>query len=459
MLRGMRPFALPLLNRLQLRMRQVVEEANLGAATQDLSSRLERIEAHLRGDSASLLAHFRELIVTLAPVGQLETRVRSLQIALDGLRLDQASANQAVQAGLGEARDREMRSREALDRLALDREMLGKQLGEVEARMAALVEARADGLTNFVGERTDGLHLASEGLAGVVRERAEMLRAATDGLTGFVGGRTEILLQRIAIPLGDAMLMRVPEGYLLVPSEDVALLTAMIESGGRLEPGTVAVIQGLLRKGDVMLDVGANVGLTVLPAARRVGPSGRVIAVEPGSRVAGLLRRSLAVNGMEGWVTLHACAAGEAPGRAALNIGAVSGHSSLLALPGADRTEEVEVRPLDELVEPGTSVRLVKIDVEGYEPEAWRGMRRIVAENPALAVLAEFGPEHLRRAGITPEAWLRAFTGTGATAYEVDEVTGALRPLRPLRELAALHTANLLFLRERPDAYPELRFA
>ena len=405
MLRGVRPFALPLLNRLQLRMRQVVEDSGLVPGIQDLSDRLERVEAHLRLDAPG-----RELMQRQAEMMQLQAetqlQLRALQLGLDALRLDGA---EAVRAAAGR-----------------------------EERLGATIAERQERGEQALGER---------------------IRLAAEGVAGLVGSRTDMLLGRVAIPLGEDVLVRTPEGYLLVPAEDVALLTAVHESGGRLEPGTVAVIGALLREGDTALDVGANLGLTVLPAARAVGASGRVIAVEPGSRVAGLLRRSLALNGLEGWVTLHRCAAGEAAGTAALNLGAVSGHSSLLGLPGADRTEEVEVRPLDELVAPGTDVRLVKIDVEGYEDRAWRGMGRIAAENPGLALLLEFGPEHLRRAGVSPAEWMALFTGAGFRPFEVDEGTGTVRPARTVAELSAVTTANLLMLRRPPAEYPGLRLA
>ena len=285
------------------------------------------------------------------------------------------------------------------------------------------------------------------------------LQSRTDTLYGLVRDRTEPLLARMAVPVGDALLMRLPEGFLLVPAEDALLVLHMYDSGGRLEPGTVAVIQALLREGDTVLDVGANVGLIALPAARYVGPTGRVIAVEPVRRLAGLLRRSLALNGLEGTVTLHHCAAGEVPGTAELHVGAVYGHSSLLALPDSTGSETVEVRTMDDLVPPGTRIRLAKIDVEGFEPEVWRGMGRILSENPDMAALVEFGPEHLRRAGIGAEGWMAAFTGAGFTAYEVDEVTGAVRPARPLPALAAVSSINLLMLRQPVEAYPALRLA
>jgi FkbM family methyltransferase len=446
MLRGLRPLALPLLNRLQLRMRQVVEDSDLGTATQDLSQRLERVEAHLRGDSAAIGAHLRELRLgmdalvrdqaalsgrvaeTLSPI---QTQLRSLQLALDALRLDQAATSRMLE--------------EHIDRRAA--EMLHSQ------RLAS--QSLLDGQALASQSLLDRQELISQSLGDL----GEQLRAAANNVSGFVGQRTDMLLQRVAIPLGEDVLVRIPEGYLLAPAEDATLVVAVYESGGRLEPGSVAVMEALLQEGDIALDVGANIGLTLVPMARRVGPKGRVIAVEPSSRNAGLLRRSLAVNGVEGWVSLHERAAGEAPGHGMLNVGAASGLASLLKLPGAERTETVEVSPLDGLVAPGTPIRLVKIDVEGWELGVWRGMSRIAAENPNLALLVEFGPDHLQRAGITPEVWLGTFSEAGFTLYEVDEAIGPLRPARPPSELAKVFSINLLMLRQPPSAYPELSFA
>jgi FkbM family methyltransferase len=271
--------------------------------------------------------------------------------------------------------------------------------------------------------------------------------------------RTNLLLQRVAIPLGNDVLVRTPEGFLLTPAEDVALLAALHEGGGRLEAGTVSVMQALLQEGDLVVDVGANIGMTVLAAALRVGPTGHVTAFEPASRVSGLLRRSLALNGLSERVTLHACAAGEATGSARLHLTAITGHSSLLDLPNAAGTEDVEVRTVDDLVGPGRPIRLAKLDAEGFELQVWRGMRRVVEESPELAVLVEFGPTHLRRAGISVEAWLAEFLSPGFTAYEIDEATGQLRLLRPMTELNAVYSLNLLLLRQPPASFPQLSFA
>ncbi|MCR0985249.1 FkbM family methyltransferase [Roseomonas populi] len=408
-LRGLRPLALPFLHRIQLRVRQAAESAAqvLLGRLDDLSARVERVEAHLRSEAAA----------SERATDRLTLRIQALQLGIDALRLEQGTRQEAITRAVTATEER-----------------LEKEITAVEGRLAELTSDRAAAIQALVQGRTDIIH-------------------------GFVRERTEPLLARAALPVGDALLMRLPEGFLLIPAEDASLIVAIYESGGRLEPGTVAVIQAVLREGDTVLDVGANVGLTVLPAARRVGPAGRVIAVEPTARLAELLRRSLVTNGLDGIVALHRCAAGAAPGTAELNIGVTSGHSSLLALPGSERSETVEVRTLDDLVPPGTRIHLAKIDVEGFEPDVWRGMRRILAENPGMAVLVEFGPEHLRRAGIQPGDWMAMFTGAGFTPYEVDEATGAVRPARPLPALAAVQSANLLMLRQPVEVYPALRVA
>ena len=96
------------------------------------------------------------------------------------------------------------------------------------------------------------------------------------------------------------------------------------------------MIAALVGEGDFVIDIGADIGLVTIPAARAVGSMGQVIArIEPASHVVDLLCRTLALNGVSDRVTVHPCAAGEAVGATTLNLGATSGHSSLLPLADA----------------------------------------------------------------------------------------------------------------------------
>jgi FkbM family methyltransferase len=352
------------------------------------------------------------------------TRIEVLQIGVDALRLDQRESHGAVLQNIN------------------DQKTLAEAIRTDQAeglKLLAMLMSRAD---------------CSAILLETIRtDQAEGLK-----LLAMLMSRADYLLQRATIPLGSDILVRTPEGFLLLPSEDPTTVSAVWESGGRLEPGTIKVLTAVLREGDYVIDVGANIGLTVLPASRKVGPEGRVIAIEPASRAGSLLLKTLALNFVSERVLFYPYAAGETQGNARLNIGHIIGHSSLLPLQGSENTEEVEVRSVDSLVPHGQAIRLAKLDAEGFEPQVWRGMRRIITENPGLIVVVEFGPEHLLRAGISVGDWLAEFQAPDFTAYEVDEMTGHVRPLRPMVELTLVSSLNLLLLRQPPTAFPELHF-
>lgn len=133
-----------------------------------------------------------------------------------------------------------------------------------------------------------------------------------------------------------------------------------------------AAIAPFLPEGGVFVDVGANVGLYSLWAARRVGVAGMVIAVEPHPQIGSRLAFNVAANGL-GNVRIVAAGIGEAAGIARLHssAGGNVGQSSLLedvAFRPAGAFE-VPVRPLLEVVgEAGlTRIDVLKVDVEGYE--------------------------------------------------------------------------------------------
>jgi len=64
----------------------------------------------------------------------------------------------------------------------------------------------------------------------------------------------------------------------------------------QVDPALLRLAAETVRRGDTVWDIGANVGLFSFAAAVAAGPSGRVLAVEPDTVLAGLLRRSAAVN-------------------------------------------------------------------------------------------------------------------------------------------------------------------
>jgi FkbM family methyltransferase len=134
-----------------------------------------------------------------------------------------------------------------------------------------------------------------------------------------------------------------------------------------------------VEKGDVVVDVGAHVGMFTVKALREVGEEGLVIAIEPEERNFELLKRN--TRGYKN-VKLVKKAVGDKTGRAILYISELSGEHSIKRSSRAMKSIDVEVDTLDNMLSSlGVSkVDFLKIDVEGAELEVLRGASGYLSE-------------------------------------------------------------------------------
>lgn len=137
----------------------------------------------------------------------------------------------------------------------------------------------------------------------------------------------------------------------------------------------------------VVCDVGAHVGTFALKCARSPRVS-RVLAFEPEPENLGLLRANVVANRLSK-VQVFPYALGSEPGRRRFYLSkSGTGHHSLAGARNGP-SFEVDVRPLDEVIEEIESpeIGFVKVDVEGFELEVLRGASRTLArDHPALAI-------------------------------------------------------------------------
>lgn len=83
---------------------------------------------------------------------------------------------------------------------------------------------------------------------------------------------------------------------------------------GQYDRGAAAKLVDLVKPGDEVWNVGANIGVYVLQLCRLVGPTGHVVAFEPNQEAATLLRRNVSLNGFDARVTVVTAAVGEKTG-------------------------------------------------------------------------------------------------------------------------------------------------
>jgi FkbM family methyltransferase len=194
--------------------------------------------------------------------------------------------------------------------------------------------------------------------ASIVANVAERIGALSDRTEGLHKLSLE-LQNRIRPPLvraGQGVMVTEVDGFILGIPEDEWRLAAYYAFRGVPEPGPVALFKKLVRRGLTVVDVGANIGIYSLHAARIVGGEGRVHSFEPVPKIHQILRDNMQVNGFleTGTVEFHQMALGDWAGRSEFAVFPGNwGHSTLF--PGdreADRIA-VEVRSLDQMLGEG----------------------------------------------------------------------------------------------------------
>lgn len=163
---------------------------------------------------------------------------------------------------------------------------------------------------------------------------------------------------------------------------------------GNYEPSITDAFIRLVQPGWVCVDVGAHVGYFTILMAKLVGDQGRVIAMEAHPENAKLVHSNLKINGYLNRAKVE---------NAAINDGTID-HVKLFSGRDSDSSSwnivghDDEGRPAEAKIEthaisldayfpPGTKLDLIKMDIEGAEAAALRGMRRILGESQPIIII------------------------------------------------------------------------
>ena len=157
----------------------------------------------------------------------------------------------------------------------------------------------------------------------------------------------------------------------------------MLRLVSTVESEVESALLGLLRPGDTVYDIGANIGWFSLLAARKVGPGGAVVAFEPSISNAAYCKSNAAANQL-GNIAVIPAAVGDRDGWATF-----AADTSLKARLSDQGRERVPILSLDRwLSETGQPPpQVIKMDVEGAECAALRGMGGVLREQrPTLII-------------------------------------------------------------------------
>jgi FkbM family methyltransferase len=188
-------------------------------------------------------------------------------------------------------------------------------------------------------------------------------------------------------------------------------------------------LKTMVRPGDVIFEVGANVGVFTVLLARWVGPAGRVHAFEPSPIARKALLQHLAWNQVAGRVTVSPLAISDIPGRGILYEDHASGLNTLSTvhelLPNA-KPVEIEMTTIDAYCTENQVVpRLIKIDIEGYEFHALRSASGVLVAHKPMVVM-ELHPMLWPEIGISGTEAKRSLE---VSQYKLHLLSGQVSPV------------------------------
>jgi FkbM family methyltransferase len=226
------------------------------------------------------------------------------------------------------------------------------------------------------------------------------------------------------------------EGMKLKANGQDVIITAAL-ANGNYEPFALRIFRQLItdelqkKQRCVFVDIGANIGIFAITAAR-LDTRVQVIAFEPNVTSYGLLVENIALNQLNN-VTPISAAVGDTAGTASLDITSPQAGMHSIYGTGAQRVT-VPIVALDGyLAENKLVPDIIKIDVEGYEPRVFLGLKNTLRDH-LLRMIIEFNPEHLKKGGKDPEQFLGELLAQFDRVSCLDEIGQRVIPYDPANQ-------------------------
>lgn len=206
-----------------------------------------------------------------------------------------------------------------------------------------------------------------------------------------------------------------------------------------------------IKKGDVVIDIGAHIGYYTLIAANIVGKKGKVYAFEPDLKNFNILVKNIKVNKFKNIIPINKAVA-EKNGKLDLFINPTNtGDHRIYQSKDKRKTMKINVITLNNMLR-NEKVDLIKMDIQGSELVALKGASYILAKNKNIKIITEFWPGGLNLSGGSPKEFLQLLRSSKFTLYNIDEEKNRLSVITDKKLLSVYQASedaftNLLCIR------------
>jgi len=162
------------------------------------------------------------------------------------------------------------------------------------------------------------------------------------------------------------------------------------------EPYVSALLSQVLKPGEIVLDIGSNIGYYAILEAKQVGPKGKIYCLEPVPENYRLLKQNIKLNGLTNIETFQ-IAAGDKTEKKIMYVPKRYNWSSFIKPAGLKTVKQVPVQvvTIDDFLSDKPLPTFIRMDVEGYELKILYGMKNLLTSSQPLKIFMELHPSLL----------------------------------------------------------------
>jgi len=187
------------------------------------------------------------------------------------------------------------------------------------------------------------------------------------------------------------------------------------------EPTHTKLIKENVRKGNIVLDIGANIGIFTLLFAELVGSKGKVYAFEPDPTTFNILKKNVEINGYKNVILINKAVSNK-KGKVKLFLCENNnGNHKVYDSKENRKFIEVDCIKLDGYFKDYKGkINFIKMDIEGSEPSVINGSLKILSKNN-LKMLTEFGSLLIEHSGYSYKQYLNDLFNVGFKVYDIED--------------------------------------
>lgn len=215
------------------------------------------------------------------------------------------------------------------------------------------------------------------------------------------------------------------------------------------EPDETLFINDFLKRGDIFVDIGANIGLYSLMAAKKIGKEGKVYSFEPVNKTFSRLLENIEINKFNNIIPVKK-ALSDKNGEFEMNISCdgFDGWNSFTSITRGNKSvkEKVETITFDSFFHDGViwnRISLIKIDVEGWEKFVLLGGEEHFRRSGCPPLIVEFVDQNTKKAGYSCNELYLQLKSYG---YEIYNINNQMIQKEMLKE--SYEYSNLIALKD-----------